>query len=72
MYENLENQWASSITAFLVLRRLTFPFLFHKYGPQIRSKCKYASEAAKLLEIMRHRHVVVIGGEPNGPEKEVE
>ncbi|KAF4614327.1 hypothetical protein G7Y89_g15410 [Cudoniella acicularis] len=72
MYENLGNQWASSIPAFLVLGCLPFPFLFHKYGPQIRSKCKYASEAAKVLEMMRRRHVVVIGGEPNGPEKEAE
>lgn len=64
MYENLGNQWASSIPAFLVLGCLPFPFLFHKYGPQIRSKCKYASEAAKMLEKMGHRHVV-IAGEPN-------
>ncbi|KAK1766625.1 MFS transporter [Phialemonium atrogriseum] len=72
MYENLGNQWASSIPAFLVLGCLPFPFLFHKYGPQIRSKCKYASEAAKVLEMMRRRHVVVIGGDPNGPEREAE
>ncbi|KAH8907819.1 MFS transporter [Coniochaeta sp. PMI_546] len=72
MYEKLGNQWASSIPAFLVLGCLPFPFLFHKYGPQIRSKCKYASEAAKALEMMRHRHVVVIDGEPNGSEKEAE
>ncbi|KAN0114592.1 MFS general substrate transporter [Hyaloscypha variabilis] len=72
MYEKLGNQWASSIPAFLVLGCLPFPFLFHKYGPQIRSKCKYASEAAKVLEMMRRRHVVVIGGEPNGLEKEAE
>jgi hypothetical protein len=72
MYEKLGNQWASSIPAFLVLGCLPFPFLFHKYGPQIRSKCKYASEAAKVLEMMRRRHVVVIGGESNGPEKVAE
>jgi hypothetical protein len=41
-----------------VLGCLPFPFLFYKYGPQIRSKCKYASEAAKVLEMMRRRHVV--------------
>ncbi|KAF2491344.1 MFS general substrate transporter [Lophium mytilinum] len=71
MYENLGNQWASSIPAFLVLGCVPVPFLFHKYGPQIRSKCKYASEAAKVLEVMRRRHVVV-GGDPNGLEKEAE
>ncbi|KAI1408882.1 MFS transporter [Hypoxylon sp. FL1857] len=72
MYENLGNQWASSIPAFLVLGCLPFPFLFYKYGPQIRTKCKYASEAAKVLEMMRRRHVVMIGGEPNGLEKKGE
>lgn len=72
MYKRLGNQWASSIPAFLVLGCLPFPFLFHKYGPQIRSKCKYASEAAKVLEKMRHRHTVVIGSELNGPQKEAD
>ncbi|KAI9654329.1 MAG: hypothetical protein M1821_006645 [Bathelium mastoideum] len=72
MYKNLGNQWASSIPAFLVLGCLPFPFLFYKYGSQIRSKCKYASEAAKVLEMMRPRQVVVIPGEPKRPEKEAE
>ena len=72
MYENLGNQWASSIPAFLVLGCLPFPFLFHKYGPQIRSKCKYASEAAKVLEMIRRRQGVMNGGEPSGPERKVE
>ncbi|KAI9713835.1 MAG: hypothetical protein M1820_000565 [Bogoriella megaspora] len=72
MYETLGNQWASSVPAFLVLGCLPFPFLFHNYGPQIRSKCKYASEAAKLLEMMHRRDVVVTGDEPNRLEKEVE
>ncbi|KND91016.1 putative transporter [Tolypocladium ophioglossoides CBS 100239] len=72
MYESLGNQWASSIPAFLVLGCLPFPFLFYKYGSQIRSKCKYASEAAKVLEMMRHRQGDTIGGEPNGPERKVE
>ncbi|KAK5056167.1 hypothetical protein LTR84_012720 [Exophiala bonariae] len=69
MYEKLGNQWASSIPAFLVLGCLPFPFLFHKYGPQIRSKCKYASEAAKVLAMMRSQHVVAIGGETGGLER---
>jgi hypothetical protein len=71
MYEKLGNQWASSIPAFLSLCCLPFPFLFYKYGPKIRSKCKYASEAAKVLEMMRHRQGVMIGGEPNEPERKV-
>jgi hypothetical protein len=69
MYQNLGNQWASSIPAFLVLVCMPFPFLFFKYGPQIRTKCKYASEAAKMLEMMRRRQGVTIGGEPNGIER---
>ena len=68
MYENLENQ-VSSITAFLVLGCLPFPFLFQKYGLQIRANYKYASEAAMALGIMRRRHVVVIRRAPNAPEK---
>jgi len=72
MYKNLGNQWASAIPAFLVLGCIPFPFLFYKYGRRIRSKCRYASEAAKMLELMQRRHVVVSGGEPNGPGKEAE
>ena len=72
MYANLGNQWASSIPAFLVLGCLPFPFLFRKYGPQIRSKCKYASEAAMVLEMMRRRHAFMSGGGPNRQEKDAE
>ncbi|KAI0143424.1 MFS transporter [Xylariaceae sp. FL1272] len=70
IYESLGNQWASSIPAFLVLACVPFPFLFYKYGLKIRSKGKYASEAAKILEVMRRRHVVVIEGEPRAFGKE--
>ncbi|KAI1325755.1 MFS transporter [Xylariaceae sp. FL0255] len=50
IYESLGNQWASSIPAFLALGCLPVPFLLNKYGPWIRSKCRYASEAAEVLE----------------------
>ncbi|KAL1854842.1 hypothetical protein VTK73DRAFT_8687 [Phialemonium thermophilum] len=70
MYESLGNQWASSIPAFLVLGCVPFPFLFCKYGSRIRSRCKYASEAAKMLDMMRRRHVVATEGEPSVPDKE--
>ncbi|CAH0057677.1 unnamed protein product [Clonostachys solani] len=60
MYENLGNQWASSIPAFLVLACLPFPFLFYKYGSRIRSKCKYASEAAKVAQMMRRPQPTVV------------
>ncbi|KAL2432885.1 Efflux pump FUB11 [Exophiala dermatitidis] len=69
MYSSLGDQWASSIPAFLALGCLPFPFLFHKYGRRIRTKCKYASEAAKMLKMVHHHQVVKIGGEPNGREK---
>ncbi|KAF9252408.1 hypothetical protein DTO006G1_3156 [Penicillium roqueforti] len=72
MYEKLGNQWASSIPAFLVLACVPFPFLFYKYGPQIRSKCKYSLEAAKVLETMSRRQGAMIVGEPNGLESKVE
>lgn len=70
MYENLGNQWASSIPAFLALGCLPFPFLFYKYGPQIRSRCKYASEAARILEMMHQRHGVAVRcDDTNEPDK---
>ena len=65
-------QGIAEMPAFLVLGCLPFPFLFHKYGPQIRSKCKYSSEAAKMLEMMHRRNVSVIRGEPSVSVKEAE
>lgn len=49
MYENLGIHWASSVPAFLGLACLPFPFLFYKYGPQIREKCKYAGQSAAFM-----------------------
>lgn len=28
---------------------MPFPFLFFKFGPQIRKRCKYAAEAERFL-----------------------
>lgn len=53
MYQNLGIHWASSIPAFLSLACLPFPFLFYKYGDQIRSRCKFAAEAAQVLAMFR-------------------
>ena len=72
MYANLGEQWASSIPAFLVLACVPIPFLFYKYGPKIRSKCNFASEAARLLELMHRRQGAMMGGKPKEPEKKVE
>ncbi|CAK7223494.1 MFS siderochrome iron transporter 1 [Sporothrix bragantina] len=53
MYANLGVHWASSIPAFLALGCVPFPFLFLKYGKTIRMRCKYAAEAAEVLQRMR-------------------
>ncbi|RSL95242.1 hypothetical protein CDV31_013973 [Fusarium ambrosium] len=59
MYENLGIHWASSVPAFLALACLPFPILFYKYGESIRSKCKYAAEAAAVLAQIRAAHLVI-------------
>ena len=53
MYHNLGIHWASTIPAFLSLACVPFPFLFYKYGAKIRSKCKFAAEAAQVLAEIR-------------------
>ncbi|KIV93035.1 hypothetical protein PV10_04280 [Exophiala mesophila] len=45
MYHNLGIHWASSIPAFLALSCSPAPFIFYRYGKQIRMKCKYAALA---------------------------
>ncbi|KUI64786.1 putative transporter mfs2 [Cytospora mali] len=67
MYTNLGIHWAASVPAFLALACVPFPIAFYKYGPQIRARCKFAAEAAKLLEEMRG-HVVV--EDPDAAEDE--
>ena len=49
MYDTLGIHWASTIPAFLALACVPFPFLFWKYGSQIRERCKYAAESAAFL-----------------------
>jgi hypothetical protein len=56
MYQNLGIHWASMVPAFLALACVPFPFLFYKYGPKIRSKCKYAAEAEGFLKKMQARY----------------
>ena len=38
MYENLTIGWASSLLAFVTVAMLPIPFLFYRFGKQIRSK----------------------------------
>ncbi|RDA92768.1 hypothetical protein CP533_0816, partial [Ophiocordyceps camponoti-saundersi (nom. inval.)] len=52
MYEGLGTNWASSIPAFLALACVPFPFLFYRYGAGFRLRCKYAAEAAQILELV--------------------
>ncbi|KAK0253454.1 MFS siderochrome iron transporter 1 [Friedmanniomyces endolithicus] len=53
MYNKLGIHWASTVPAFLALVCVPFPFLFYKYGPKIRARCKYASEAEAFLKRMQ-------------------
>lgn len=55
MYRNLGIHWASSIPAFLALACAPFPFLFYKYGEQIRLKCKYAAQSYAIMEEMKEQ-----------------
>ncbi|THC97278.1 hypothetical protein EYZ11_003226 [Aspergillus tanneri] len=55
MYKNLGVHWASSIPAFLAAACMPFPFLFYKYGPAIRKRCKFSAQSdafmKKLMEV---------------------
>ncbi|KAK5167955.1 MFS siderochrome iron transporter 1 [Saxophila tyrrhenica] len=53
MYTNLGIHWGSSIPAFLSLMCIPMPFLFYKYGPAIRERCKYAAQAAAFMKKMQ-------------------
>ena len=55
MYDNLGIHWASTIPAFLALACVPFPFLFYKYGPVIRKRCKFAREAAEVMAKIKQR-----------------
>lgn len=48
MFHNLGIQWATSIPAFLAVICMPFPFVLYRYGAIVRSKCKYAQEAAEI------------------------
>lgn len=55
MYKNLGIHWASSISGFLALVCLPFPWIFYKYGPPIRRRCQYAAESSRQLDAMADR-----------------
>ncbi|CAG7920787.1 unnamed protein product [Penicillium olsonii] len=43
MYNNLGFHWATSLLAFLTLVMTPFPYLFYRYGSQIRKKSRFAT-----------------------------
>jgi hypothetical protein len=53
MFHNLGLQWGASIPAFLSLLCMPFPFIFHRYGPAIRARCRFSKEAVAFLERRR-------------------
>ncbi|KAF2164273.1 hypothetical protein M409DRAFT_67840 [Zasmidium cellare ATCC 36951] len=55
MYAALGIHWASSIPAFLSLACVPLPFLFYRYGPAIRARCKYAAESNDFLEEVQNK-----------------
>ena len=55
MYNNLGIHWASCVPAFLSLACVPFPFIFYRYGPAIRRKCKYAAEADDFMRALARK-----------------
>ncbi|KAJ6442549.1 MFS transporter [Purpureocillium lavendulum] len=53
MYARLGIHWASSIPAFLSLACIPIPFLLVRYGPWLRSRCKYMVLAAEMAAQLR-------------------
>ena len=77
MYHNLGVHWASSIPAFLSLACVPFPFIFWKYGAQVRQRCTYAAEANAFMRRLAEknqaeirREDVTTKNDDETPEKE--
>ena len=58
MYNNLGIHWASSIPAFLALACVPFPFLFYKYGAEIRKRCKFAAQSDAFMRKLQEQVVI--------------
>lgn len=52
MFQRLGTHWGSSVPAFLALAFAPVPFLLFRYGPAIRSRCKYSAEAVAYVKAM--------------------
>ncbi|KAI9691820.1 MAG: hypothetical protein M1822_007892 [Bathelium mastoideum] len=72
MYDNLGIHWASMIPAFLALLCVPFPFLFYKYGPPIRKRCKFAAEADAFMQRIRAKSTETGESEEQEEEREQE
>ncbi|EMD01230.1 hypothetical protein BAUCODRAFT_202494 [Baudoinia panamericana UAMH 10762] len=53
MYNKLGIHWASTLVGFLALICVPMPFLFYKFGSQIRQRCKYAAESEAFMKRMQ-------------------
>lgn len=49
IYRNIEIGWAGSIPAFMALACAPLPFLFYKFGPQIRRRCTYSAKSEEVI-----------------------
>jgi hypothetical protein len=72
MYQNLGIHWASSIPAFLSLACVPFPFIFYKYGSQIRQRCTYAAEADAFMRRLAEKNQAEIRPEETTAQNETE
>jgi hypothetical protein len=55
MFDTIGVWWSLAIPAALSLICLPFPFVFYRFGPAIRARCKYASEAYEAAQRARRQ-----------------
>lgn len=70
MYNDLGIHWASSIPAFLAVACVPFPFLFYKYGPAIRKRCKFAAQSEAFMRKLQQQNVQESDAEEEMKEEE--
>lgn len=66
MFDTLGLHWGASIPAFLALACVPFPFIFYKYGAQIRARCVYAAQAEAAMAELRAKAARAAEGEAEG------
>lgn len=69
MYDSLGIHWASSVPAFLTLACMPFPFVMYRYGGALRTKCKYAFEAAEMMRKMQMQSAPAPAKKEEGEEE---